>query len=63
MFEDSYLCEVNIEVAQRILDREWEISKQIKNADGRALYLGLACYRASSILQYCSIIFSTHGGF
>lgn len=63
MFEDSYLCEVNIEVAQIIIDREWEKSKHIKDHGGRALYLGLACFRASSVLEYCNIIFSTHGGF
>lgn len=63
MFEDSYLCEVNIEVAQSILDREWEKSKQIKDHGGRALYLGLACFRAASVLEYCNIMFYTHGGF
>lgn len=63
MLEDSYLCEVNIEVAQIILDREWEISKKIKDHGGRALYLGLACFRASSVLEYCNFMFYTHGGF
>ena len=63
MLEDSYLCEANIEAAQLIMDREWEKSKQIQNLDGRAIYLGLACFRAASALEYYNIIFYTHGGF
>ena len=63
MFEDSYICEVNIKVDEIIMDREWEKSKQIKDNGGRALYLGLACFREASVLEYFNIIFSTHGGF
>lgn len=62
MLEDSYLCEANIEAAKIIIDREWEKSKQIKTAGGRALYLGLACFRAANAREYWEIIFNTHGG-
>lgn len=63
MFDDSYLCEMNIEVAKNILDREWEKSKQIQNIGGRALYLGFACFHASNALIYWEIFFLTHGGY
>lgn len=62
MLEDSYLCEANIEAAQIIIDREWEKAKKIKIPDGRALYLGLACFRAASVREYWEIILLTHGG-
>ena len=62
MFEDSYLCEANIEAARIIIDREWEKAKKIKIPDGRALYLGLACFRAANAREYWEIIFLTHGG-
>ena len=63
MLEDSYLCEANIEAAQILMDREWGKSKQIKNLDGRAIYLGLACHYYADVLEYYEIIFNTHGGF
>lgn len=63
MFEDSYLCEANIEAAQIIIDREWDKSRQIQNLDGRALYLGLACHRAALAIEYYEILFLTHGGY
>lgn len=63
MFDIAYEAEASIEAAKIIIDREWEKSKQIKDRGGRALYLGLACFRASSVLEYCNIMFYTHGGF
>ena len=63
MFEDSYLCEANIEAANIIIDKEWEKSKHIQNLDGRAIYLGLACFRAASAREYYEIILLTHGGY
>lgn len=63
LFEDSYLCEANIEAAKIIIDREWKKAEKIKDHGGRALYLGLTCLRASSVLEYFNIIFHTHGGF
>lgn len=62
MFEDSYLCEANIKAAEIMIDREWKKAEQIKNLDGRALYLGLACFRAAAAREYWEIIFLTHGG-
>jgi len=62
MFEDSYLCEANIEAAQIIVDREWKKAEQIKNSSGRALYLCLSCLYPSSVIEYWSILFYTHGG-
>lgn len=62
MLEDSYLCEANIEAAQLLIDREWEKSKQIQNLDGRAIYLGLACFYYTRVLEFYEIIFHTHGG-
>ena len=62
MFEDSYLCEVNIEAASIMIDREWEKSRTIKNSSMAALYAGAACFFPYSVLKYWSIIFYTHGG-
>ncbi len=62
MFEDSYLCEANIAAADIIIDREWKKAEKIKTPEGRALYLGLACFRAANAREYWRIIFLTHGG-
>lgn len=62
MFDIAYEAEVSIEAAKIIIDREWEKSKQIKTSNGRALYLGLACFRAANAREYWEIIFNTHGG-
>lgn len=62
MFEDSYLCEANIRAAEIMIDREWKKAEKIKTLEGRALYLGLACFRLASALEYWEIIFTTHGG-
>lgn len=62
MFEDSYLCEANIEAAEIMIDREWKKAEKIKTPEGRALYLALACFRAASAREYWKIIFLTHGG-
>lgn len=62
MLEDSYLCEANIEAANIMIDKEWEKARNIKHPDNRALYLGLSCLYPSSIFEYWSILFLTHGG-
>ncbi len=62
MLEDSYLCESNIEAANIMIDKEWEKARNIKQPDGRVLYLGLSCLYPSSVWEYWSILFLTHGG-
>ena len=62
MLEDSYLCEANIEAANIMIDKEWEKARNIKHSSGRALYLVLSCLYPSSIIEYWSILFLTHGG-
>ena len=62
MFEDSYLCEANIEAANIMINEEWEKSKHIQDKGNRALYLGVACMYPVKIINYYSILFYTHGG-
>lgn len=62
MLEDSYLCEANIEAAKIMINKEWEKSKCIQDNGNRALYLGAACMHPVKIINYCSILFYTHGG-
>lgn len=62
MFDIAYEAEANIEVSKIIIDQEWEKSKHIQNLDGRAIYLGISCFRAASVMEYFNIIFYTHGG-
>lgn len=62
MLEDSYLCEANIESARMMIDREWTKSTCIKNKSNAAIYVALACMYPSSVLQYWSFLFYTHGG-
>ena len=62
MFEDSYLCEANIMAAKIMIDEEWKKAEQIKIYGGKAIYLAIACMYPSSILEYWSILFYTHGG-
>lgn len=62
MFDIAYEAEASIAAAQIIIDREWKKAEKIKTPEGRALYLGLACFRAASAREYWEIIFLTHGG-
>lgn len=62
MFEDSYLCEANIEAANIKLDKEWEKAENIKSPDGRVLYLSLSCMYPANVLFYYCVLFYTHGG-
>lgn len=62
MLEDSYLCEANIEAAQIMIDQEWEKSDHLKTLGGKVIYLAVACLYPSSVLEYWSIMFYTHGG-
>ena len=62
MLEDSYLCEANIEAANIMIDKEWEKARNIKQHDGRVLYLGISCLYPCSVWKYWSILFLTHGG-
>lgn len=62
MLEDSYLCEANIEAAQIMIDREWVKSRRIKNESNAAIYVAVACMYPSSIIEYWSFLFYTHGG-
>lgn len=62
MFDIAYEAEASIAAAEIIMDREWKKAEKIKTLGGRALYLGLACFRAANAREYWEIIFLTHGG-
>lgn len=62
MFDIAYEAEASIAAANIIIDREWKKAEKIKTHEGRALYLGLACFRSASAREYWEIIFNTHGG-
>lgn len=62
MLEDSYLCEANIEAATIMINKELKKAEQFKVSGAKSIYLAIACFYPSSIIEYWSIIFFTHGG-